>query len=177
MQKTDPSRNSCRAPFHKQSGLATLLSSIMILLGVTLITLNSSRLSSLELVISSNYESEHTAFHRSESGLDALSSTAMDLIDWNRPEGHTFCTVNDDKFANCDENTITTANGWPTELAVIQHQAQVIQERKGCAPRWLDTSCGGAVQFGHFTLRSVYDDSANRGSNAETVSGAMQIIF
>ncbi|MEJ2177116.1 MAG: hypothetical protein P8Y12_04025 [Gammaproteobacteria bacterium] len=177
MPEMKHNRIKFKTPLRKQSGLATLLTTIMILLGVTLITLNSSRLSSLELVISNNYESEHTAFNKSESGLDALFTTALDLIDWNRPEGHTFCTVNDDKFTTCDENTITTANGWPTEFTTAQHQAQVVQERIGCAPRWLDTSCSGAVQFGHFTLRSVYDDTANTGSVSETVSGAMQILF
>ena len=77
-----PNRIKFKTPLRKQSGLATLLTTIMILLGVTLITLNSSRLSSLELVVSNNYEAEHTAFNKSESGLDALFTTALDLLDW-----------------------------------------------------------------------------------------------
>ncbi|MGI9318570.1 MAG: pilus assembly PilX family protein [bacterium] len=177
MPQIDLSRIKFKKSLRKQSGLATLLTTIMILLGVTLITLNSSRLSSLELVISNNYESEHTAFNKSESGLDALFTVSQDLLDWNRPEGYSFCTVNDTYFATCDENTITPTNGWPTEFTTVQHQAQVVQERVGCAPRWLDTSCSGTVQFGHFTIRSAYNDTANKGSSSETVSGAMQLLF
>ena len=177
MMKNHPEATSIIKLPRKQRGLATLLTTIMILLGVTLITLNSSRLSSLELVVSDNYESEHTAFNKAESGLDALFSTTLDLLDWNRPEGYAFCTVNDDKFTTCDENTITPSNGWPSEFTTTQHQAQVVQERVGCAPRWLDTTCSGAVQFGHFTMRSVYDDTPNKGGVSETVSGAMQLLF
>lgn len=176
-RKIPSSHFKFRVSLRKQSGLATLLTTIMILLGVTLITLNSSRLSSLELIVSNNYESEHTAFNKSESGLDALFTTAQNVLDWNRPDGYAYCTVNNSKFANCDEDTITTANGWPAEFTASQHQAQVVLDRIGCAPRWLDTSCSGGVNFGHFTIRSVYDDTANKGSVTETVSGAMQILF
>ena len=166
-----------RAPIFKRSqrGVATLFTTIALLIGVTLISLNSSKMGVLELFMSNNYESRHAAFNQAESGLDALFSITRDIVNLNDEDGQTYCTALKSKFGgDCDELTISTANGWPTELQT-KHQAQLIFEGTACAPRAMDTGCAH-VLFAHYTMRSIYDDTGNNGGVAETATGAMELL-
>jgi len=158
----------------KQKGVATLFTTIALLIGVTMISLNSSKIGVLELFMSNNFESRNTAFNEAESGLDALFTKTKLIVDLNDPEGQVYCTTADSKFDNCDVTNITVASGWPWD-AVPEHEAQLIFEGTGCAPRTLDTGCAH-VLFSHYTLRSIYDDTENNGGVTETVTGAMELL-
>lgn len=165
-----------------QEGYATLFVSIILLLGITAISLSSSRLGVLELLASSNYESRHVAFNTSESKLDAMVRLTTTVIDLNDPIGTVYCTQNQSYFdahpglyPDCDEDTsISSHTGWPSNYSGAEHQGQIVYERIGCAPRVFDTSC--AIQFSHYTIRSVFDDRSNKGGISQNVVGAMELV-
>ena len=117
-------------------------------------------------------ESRQTAFNKAESGLDALNSIAESVIGPTVPIGYTYCTVAEDKLpVACDANTIVT--GWPAELNKVKSQAQITFE--GTSPIRVTNGSSTSLQFSHYTLRSVYDDVASKGSTAETVLGSMYL--
>ena len=157
-----------------QKGAATLLITMVLLFGVTLVSLNSSKLSVLELIMSDNFESRHIAFNEAESGLDALYSLSENIIDLNDPPGRSYCTAPHANLSNCDEFTITSTIGWPSS-ELDSHEAQLVFEKMACAPRSLDTGCAH-VLFAHYALRSVFDDTANKRGTSESVAGAMELL-
>lgn len=165
-----------KLPAH-QKGVATLATSLVLLLGITLLTLNSSRMSALELMVSDTYESRHTAFNKSESGLDALFAIAGSVVDLNDENGHVYCTTNNSNLTGCNEVGITSVQGWPAAYENPTYQAKFTLDSIGCAPRWLSTSCSGAVEFAQYTLESQFNDVENKAGAAQTVVGAMELIF
>lgn len=160
-----------------QSGVATLFTTMVLLIGITLLTLNSTRMSALELIVSDNFERRNTAFNHSESGLDALFSITKNVVDLNAEDGHSYCTQNNSDLGACSEVGITSTQGWPDSMVSSEVQAKITLDGKGCAPRWLSTSCSGVVEFAQYTFRSDYDDTASKGSKAQTLMGAMELIF
>ena len=156
--------------------------SIILLLGITAISLSSSRLGVLELMASNNYESRHVAFNISESKLDVMYRVAATVVDLNDPPGTVYCTAyqsyfdeHDELYPDCaGDSSISSATGWPSDYSVPEHEAQIYFDRIGCAPRAFDTSC--AIQFSHYVIRSVYDDRANNGGISQTVLGAMELV-
>jgi hypothetical protein len=178
---TQQPRNILTRP-GKQAGYATLFISIILLLGITAISLSSSRLGVLELLASNNYESRHVAFNTSESKLDAMYRITTAVIDLNDPPGTVYCTANQsyfddhpDLYPDCnDDNSISSLAGWPSNYSGAEHQGQIVYERIGCAPRAFDTTC--AIQFSHYNIRSVFDDRSNKGGISQNVMGAMELV-
>jgi Tfp pilus assembly protein PilX len=166
----------------KQGGYATLFVSVILLLGITVISLSSSRLGVLELFASNNYESRHVAFNTAESKLDAMYRLAASVVDLNDSPGTVYCTANQsyldahtDLYPDCnDDNSVSSVAGWPSGYSGSEHEGQVFYERIGCAPRAFDTSC--AIQFSHYVIRSVYDDRSNNGGISQTVTGVMELV-
>ena len=180
---TQPRANVIR--HSKQAGYATLFISIILLLGITAISLSSSRLGVLELLASNNYESRHVAFNTSESKLDAMYRIATAVVDLNDPPGTVYCTENQsyfdahtDLYPDCnDDNSISSLTGWPSSYSGAnnsEHQGQIVYERIGCAPRAFDTSC--AIQFSHYTIRSLFDDREKKGGISQNVMGTMELV-
>ena len=146
-----------------QQGMAILATTILLLIGVTLITLSANRMGSLELNLSNIHESRKTAFNRADSGVDALFVNSVNIIDYNDPPGHVYCTTAQTNLpVACDDTNIVSPAVWPTQLAGGKNQAQIIMEGVGCPPRAMSTSCSATI-FTHFTARSIYDDTANKG--------------
>jgi Tfp pilus assembly protein PilX len=161
-----------------QKGLVTLATSFILLMGITLITLNSSRLGVLELFVSGSYEDRNTAFNNAESGVDVVYANVRNLMDLNKPIGYKNCTTFDDLIStdvNCDANSITSANGWPAEFSNSNHQASVVYDQKSCPPRSLDTSCSH-VQFAHYNVDSVFDNTSSKASRSKVVLGLMELV-
>ena len=163
-----------RVTLSRQKGVATLFITTMMMFGVTLIVLHSSRLGILELFVSASNESRQTAFNDSESGLDALYAMSSKVIDLNDPAGHTYCTSN---FTGCDEviSAATLTADWPAEFESTTNQASLTYEGSGCPPRAFETSCDH-LRIANFGLRSVFNDTANKGGTAETVVGVARLL-
>jgi hypothetical protein len=105
-----------------------------------------------------------------------LYAMATGVIDLNDPAGHTYCTSNLPLSSGCDE-TITAA-GWPTEFGSSinsTHQGRLTYEGLGCPPRAFETSCDH-LQMANFSLRSTFNNTANKGGSAETVMGAARLL-
>ena len=162
---------------NKQKGVATLFVTTILLIAITIFTLNASRMSALELIISTNNESEHTAFNNSESVVDALFSITDTFVDQNKDRGYTYCTAHNPDLSGCNEIGITSANNLPTEFESNKYQAQLTIESKGCAPRWMDTSCDGTITFIQYSLLGKYEDVENNGSSTRSNLGAMDFYF
>ena len=174
-QSRDPVRSGGLS-LNKQSGLITLAISFILLIGVTLLTINSSKLSVLELSVSSSYEDRQSAFNTADSGADALFANIRNVIDLNKSIGYKNCTASASLLeadGSCDENLITSAAGWPYGSA--KYQASAVYERRGCPPRSLDTSCSH-VQFAHYRFTSVYNNTSSRASKAAVTVGVMELV-
>jgi hypothetical protein len=168
-------RNISNMPV-RQRGLTTLAITFVLLIGVTLMTINSSKLGVLELSVSTGYENQQVAFNNAESGGDAVFAIIRNIVDLNKPIGYKKCTPDDNLLlaeGACDSNSISTINGWPYTSS--EHQASVVYEKKGCAPRSLDTSCTH-VQFTHYEVTSAYDDTQNDASRSEVTVGLMELV-
>jgi hypothetical protein len=161
----------------RQQGLTTLFVSLVLLIGVTLITVHSSKLSVLELIISSSYEDRHIAFNMAESGADAVYANIESIVNLNKPVGYKNCTTHDSKVSDddaCDVNNITVEVDWPESFNSANHQASLVFERRGCAPRSMGTSCDH-VKFAHYKVTSVYDDTDNDRGRSQVVMGLMEL--
>ena len=155
----------------KQRGIATLMITMIMMFAVTLLTVQSSRFGLLELFISQNYESRVTAFNSAESGMDALYSVFDSVAGKTVTKGYTYCTGYDSKLTvNCDENSIST---WPSDLANVKNQAQITYE--GIVSIRAKAASSAEIDFASYTLRSMYDDLAAKGSKTETVMGVVQL--
>ena len=171
----------------RQRGMVTLIITSVLLIGITLISLGASRLGSLELTLNKSYEEEHNAFNRAESALDAMVPMIDEVVDLNKPDGYTWCTINNSSFeaGTCDYPGVSDTAGiegaasWPdtTTFDSSAHQARIQLDGRGNAPRWLATTATGTIKFVNYSLHSMYDDSDNRGGKAETVIGVMAIQF
>ena len=156
---------------NKQRGIATLMITMIMMFGVTLLTVQSSRFGLLELFISQNYESRVIAFNNAESGMDALYSILDTVAGQTVTEGYTYCTGYDSNLTqSCDENSISS---WPSDLTNVKNQAQVTYE--GVVSIRAKAASSAEIDFASYTLRSMYDDLAAKGSKAETVMGVVQL--
>lgn len=150
---------------------AVLLVALVLLLGVTVVSLSSLNTGLLEMIMAGNEEARIAAFQRAQAGIDAIATDPA-----NFPVvggiGDTNCTGNI-TGETCTETNLSFPNGFDG----ARHSAKT--ERLGpllaCPPRGFATSCD-AFKVAHFSVDSRYDEIENRGGSARLFQGFMVLV-
>lgn len=149
---------------------AVLVVSLVLLAGVTLVSLSSLEMGLLELVMSGNEEERMKAFQYAEAGADTLISDEL-----NFPvvglAGETNCTA-----AKTGETCTRTSLSLPGEFDTAKHWAKTerLHPVFGCPPRAFGTSCD-IFRVAHFSVDSRYTNVAARGGQSHVVAGYMVV--
>lgn len=154
----------------KQRG-AVLVVSLILLVGVTLVSLSSLHTGLLEIVMSGNEEARTTAFQRAQSGVESLIADDSNFTVVGSV-GDTDCTATM-SGETCNQTNLS----FPSEFDVNQHWAKIerLNPEFACPPRMFATSCD-IFQVAHFSTDSRFTDVATRGGRSEIVQGFMVMV-
>lgn len=150
---------------------AVLLVALVLLLGVTVVSLSSLNTGLLEMIMAANEEARITAFQKAQAGIDAIASEPS-----NFPVvggiGDTNCTGNI-TGETCTETNLAFPNGFDA----VKHSAKTerLSPLLACPPRGFATSCD-SFKVAHFEVDSRYDEIENRGGNSRLFQGFMVLV-
>ncbi len=154
----------------KQNG-AVLVISLILLVGVTLVSLSSMHTGLLEIVMSGNEEARTAAFQRAQSGVESLIADESNFT-VSGSVGDTNCTA-----TRSGETCNQTNLSFPTGFDNSKHWAKIerLNPEFACPPRMFATSCD-IFQVAHFSTDSRYTNVASRGGRSEIVQGFMVLV-
>lgn len=158
-------------PLRMQQRGAALVVSLILLVGVTLVSLSSLHTGLLEIVMSGNEEARTTAFQRAQSGIESLTMDETNFkVSGN--VGDSDCTASM-SGETCDQTNLS----FPTGFDTAKHWARIerLNPEFSCPPRMFATSCD-IFQVAHFSTDSRYTDVASRGGRSEIVQGFMVLV-
>ena len=150
---------------------AVLIMSLVLLVGITLVSLSSLDMGLLELVMSGNEEERMKAFQSAQAGVDAIASDEL-----NFPvaglAGETNCTA-----TRSGETCTKTSLSLPDEFDTGKHWANIerLHPVFGCPPRAFGTSCD-IFRVAHFSVDSRYTNVAARGGQSQVLQGYMVVV-
>lgn len=153
---------------------AVLIVSLVLLVGVTLVSLSSLDIGLLELVMSGNEEARMTAFQNAQAGVDSIIG---DESNWdsnfavNGVAGYSKCTA-----ARAGETCNDTSLSFPDGIDTNKNWArtQRLNPVFGCPPRAFGTSCE-IFRVAHFSVDSRYSNIALRGGQSQVLQGFMRL--
>lgn len=156
-----------------QQGVALAIA-LMILVGVTVVSLSMLATSMLELVMAGNEEARTTAFQKAETGLDAVAVDGSNFQVFGAV-GYKNCTSG---FASkyggtCNATSIALPTGFDatgTEMNVAR-EAPLEQ----CPPRGMSTSCE-SYSVATFSIDSRFDATQTRGGRSDLIQGYLRLV-
>lgn len=155
-----------------QRGVA-LPVALVVLVGVTVISLASLRTGLLEMVMAGNEEARINAFQQALNGLDAVSSV-NDNFSVTGGVGYTNCTPGHSGADTvCDAVTLALPDGYDATHNEIY--VERVGPLKTCPPRVMNTSCE-SFNVASFAAHSAYDDLAARGGRSVQKQGYMVLV-
>ena len=152
---------------------AVLIISLVLLVGVTLVSLSSIHTGLMELTMSGNEEARMTAFQQAQAGVESVLAEAFsddsDVL-LAGLVGASNCTASK-SGETCDQTSLSFHTG----IDANKHWAKSerLNPLLACPPRVFATSCDN-FQVAHFSVDSRFDDVATRGGRAEVVEGFMK---
>jgi hypothetical protein len=150
---------------------AVLIMSLVLLVGITLVSVSSIDMGLLELVMSGNEEERMKAFQSAQAGVDAITSDEL-----NFPvaglAGETNCTA-----TRSGETCTKTSLSLPGEFDTGKHWATIerLHPVFGCPPRAFGTSCD-VFRVAHFAVDSRFTNVAARGGRSQVLEGFMVVV-
>ncbi len=157
----------------KQKGI-TLAVALMVLVGVTVVSLSMLSTSLLEMVMAGSEEARTTAFQKAQAGIDAMT------VDVNNFQvsgniGHKNCTSG---FAykyggTCNATSITLPSAYDATGTEMNVKREAPLEQ--CPPRGMSTSCE-SYNVATFSVDSRFDATQTRGGHIELVQGYLILV-
>lgn len=152
----------------------TLAVALVILVGVTVVSLTMLSTSMLELVMAGSEEARTTAFQKAEAGLDAISVDESNFRVFGNV-GYKNCTSG---FAytyggTCDLTTITLPTGYDATGNEMSVRREAPLEQ--CPPRGMSTSCT-SYSVATFSTDSRFDATQTRGGRIDLVQGYLILV-
>jgi hypothetical protein len=145
--------------------------SLVLLVGVTLVSLSSIHTGLLELIMSGNEEARMTAFQKAQAGAESVLANesnfkVVGLV------GNSNCTA-----AESGETCSQISLAFPAGIDTNKHWAKTerLNPLLACPPRAFATSCD-IFQVAHFSVDSRFSDVVVRGGRAQVVEGFMVVI-
>lgn len=150
---------------------AVLIISLVLLTGITLVSLSSLDMGLLELVMSGNEESRMKAFQQAQAGVDAIISDESNFA-VSGTAGETNCTAGR-SGETCSRTSLTLPGSFDTgkHWAATERLNPVF----GCPPRAFGTSCD-IFRVAHFSVDSRFTDVAARGGRSQVLEGYMVVV-
>jgi Tfp pilus assembly protein PilX len=156
-----------------QQGVA-LAVALIILVGVTVVSLSMLATSMLEVVMAGSDEARTTAFQKAEAGIDAVASDTNNLQVIGNV-GYKNCTSG---FASkyggtCNATSVALPNDYDATGSEISVRREAPLEQ--CPPRAMSTSCD-SFGVATFSLDSRFDATQSRGGRVELTQGYMLLV-
>ena len=153
-----------------QRGTA-LIVSLVLLVGVTLVSLSSIDTGMMELIMSGNEEARMTAFQQAQAGAESVLDEESNFLVAGLV-GATNCTA-----SKSGETCSQTSLSFPAGIDANKHWARTerLNPLLACPPRLFGTSCD-IFQVAHFSVDSRFSDVTVRGGRAQVVEGFMVTI-
>lgn len=154
----------------KQRGVV-LAVSLILLIGVTLVSLASLHTGLTEIIMSGNEEAKTTAFQKAQSGVESIVADESNF-EVVGSVGSTDCTA-----SMSGETCTQTGLTFPTGFDSTQHWAKTerLNPEFACPPRVFATSCD-IFQVAHFSVDSRFTDVVKRGGRSQIVQGFMVLV-
>jgi hypothetical protein len=148
-----------------------LVVSLVLLVGVTLVSLSSINTGMMELIMSGNEEARMTAFQKAQAGVESVIAnesnfTVVGLV------GNSNCTA-----SKSGETCSQTGLSFPAGIDANKQWAKTerLNPLLACPPRVFATSCD-SFKVAHFSVDSHFSDVAVRGGRSQVVGGFMVVI-
>ncbi len=156
-----------------QRGVA-LAVALVILVGVTVVSLSMLATSMLELVMAGSEEARTTAFQKAEAGIDAVAAD-INNFQVTGNVGHTNCTGGFSyKYdETCDVTSLTLPSGYDATGSEVSVRRESPLEQ--CPPRGMSTSCE-SYSVATFSMDSRFDATQTRGGRVELVQGYLLLV-
>jgi hypothetical protein len=157
----------------KQRGAALAIAMIL-LVGITVVSVAALNTGTLELMMAGNEESKMNAFQRAQDGIDATSSLLGNFVVFGNV-GFKNCTPGfTTKYGTtCNQNSVTFPDAYDatnTEV-LIERESPALR----CPPRGMATSCE-TFSVATFSMDSRHDNTASRGGRTELVQGFLVLV-
>ncbi len=156
-----------------QRGVA-LAVALMILVGVTVVSLTMLTTSMLELVMAGSEEARTTAFQKAQAGIDAVTADRNNFQVFGNV-GHKNCSSG---FASkyggtCNATSVTLPSSYDTAGTEMYVRREAPLEQ--CPPRGMSTSCE-SYSVATFSMDSRFDATQTRGGRSELVQGYLVLV-
>lgn len=150
---------------------AVLIVSLVLLVGVTLVSLASIHTGLLEVMMAGNEEARMTAFQKAQAGAEGILANESNFVVVGLV-GDSNCTA-----SKSGETCHATNLVFPTGIDTNKHWAKTkrLNPLLSCPPRAFATSCD-VFQVAHFSADSRYSDVALRGGRSQVVEGFMVMV-
>lgn len=156
-----------------QQGVA-LAVALMILVGVTVVSLSMLASSMMELVMAGSEEARTTAFQKAEAGIDAVAADTSNFQVFGNV-GHKNCTSG---FASkyggtCNATAVTLPGGYDATGSEMSVRREAPLEQ--CPPRGMSTSCE-SYSVATFSMDSRFDATQTRGGRVDLIQGYLLLV-
>lgn len=161
-----------------QQGVA-LAVALVVLVGVTVVSLSSLTVSLLEVRMAENEEARMIAFQKAQAGVDAVGAALGNIVVTGAP-GQTNCTGNTTTSAlpdplppqGCNTTTLTLPTGFDGRHAALTER---LEPELQCPPAAMETSCAG-FSVANFAIESRYDNTQRRGGRSTIFQGLLVLV-
>lgn len=155
----------------RQRGVS-LLVSMVLLIGVTVVSLSSLSTGLLEMLMAGAEEARMTAFQKAQAGVEAIVGETSNFAVVGGV-GDSNCTTNFSGSESCNQSTLSFPAGFDTAKHAARRER--LNPLLACPPRAFATSCD-AFKVAHFSVDSRFRDTVNRGGRSEILQGFMVLV-
>jgi hypothetical protein len=155
----------------RQRGIS-LVVSLVLLVGVTVVSLSTLSTSLLEMLMAGAEEARMTAFQKAQAGIEAIASEPANFAVVGGV-GDSNCTTSFSGSESCSRSSLTLPAGF--DSAKHAARSERLNPLLACPPRAFATSCD-AFKVAHFSIDSRFKDTANRGGRSEILQGFMVLV-
>ena len=159
------------ATVNRQRGVS-LVVSLVLLIGVTVVSLSALTTGLLEMLMAGAEEARMTAFQKAQAGVEAIAGDTANFAVVGGV-GNSNCTSNFNGSESCSQTTLALPAGFDT--AKHSARSERLNPLLACPPRAFATSCD-AFKVAHFSVDSRFRDTANRGGRSEVLQGYMVLV-
>ncbi len=157
-------------PSH-QRGVA-LVVAVVILIGISVVSLSSLKTSVFELLMAGNDEARTSAFQHAHAGLDAVAVETTNFV-VTGGLGYRNCTASFEPSSDCNQMDITVPDAF--DATNTQMYVERLAPLATCPPRGMETSCENFT-VAIFAMDSHYNDTANRGGRSRQQEGYLILV-